>query len=369
MNEQDRSRTGTITTFARDMNTNLMRRADRPVAIWLLIGVGMIMIQVVLGGVTRLTGSGLSITEWKPILGTLPPLNQHDWELAFDKYKQIGQFKFVNNDFTLGDFKFIYFWEWLHRLWARLIAVAFMVPFVVFIVQKRFRKEMIRPMLILFVLGGLQGAVGWIMVKSGLNDENLYVSHLRLAVHFMAALGLLVYTVWFAWQLLVPAKQLVINRSLHRLGLLIICTLAVQLVYGAFMAGLKAGPAAPTWPTINAQWWPENIHKLSGLQNLTNNPIAVHFIHRGLAYLLTLLVLIWTWQAGRVKGSLLFQQTKFLPLTINLIQVLLGIFTVIHSPQRDQLLWYGAAHQFGAMLFLMAVVWVLYLVRARQVNL
>lgn len=343
-----------------------MRRSDRPVAIWLLAGVGMIMIQVVLGGITRLTGSGLSITEWKPILGTLPPLNQHAWELAFDKYKQIGQFKYLNNDFTLGDFKSIYFWEWLHRLWGRLLGVAFAVPFVVFVIQKRFRKEMIRPMVILFLLGGLQGAIGWIMVMSGLNEENLYVSHIRLAVHFIAALGLLVYTVWFAWQLLVPAQQQVINSSLHKTGLVILCLLVVQLVYGAFMAGLKAGPAAPTWPTINGQWWPEKIRQFAGLRNLTDNPIAVHFIHRGLAYLLTLLVLIWTWKAARVKGSALFQQTKFLPIATNLIQVLLGIFTVIHSPQRDQLLWWGAAHQFVAMLLLLAIVWVLYLVRGTR---
>lgn len=347
-------------------NTILIHRSGRPVAVWLLVGVAMIMIQVLLGGITRLTGSGLSITEWKPILGALPPLNQQAWELAFNKYKQIGQFRYINNDFTLGDFKLIYFWEWLHRLWARLIAVAFVIPFIIFIVQKRFRKEMIRPMVVLFLLGGLQGAIGWIMVKSGLNDENLYVSHIRLAVHFIAALGLLVYTVWFAWQLLVPARQLVVNKTLHRIGLAIICTLVVQLVYGAFMAGLKAGPAAPTWPTINGQWWPERIYQFAGRHNLIDNPIMVHFIHRGLAYLLLVLVSVWTWEAVRVKGSPLFQRTKFLPIIINLIQVLLGIVTVIHSPQRNQLLWYGAGHQFGAMLFLMTIVWILYLVRGVQ---
>ncbi|MBE7172388.1 MAG: COX15/CtaA family protein [Williamsia sp.] len=350
------------------MEKILVHRSDRPVAIWLLVGVGMIVVQVLLGGITRLTGSGLSITEWKPILGTLPPLNQHAWELAFEKYKQIGQFKFLNNDFTLNDFKSIYFWEWLHRLWARLLGVAFAIPFVVFIVQKRFRKEMIRPMLVLFLLGGLQGAIGWIMVKSGLNDENLYVDHIRLAIHFIAALGLLVYTVWFAWQLLVPAHQLVVHKTLHTISLVIVCTLVVQLVYGAFMAGLKAGPAAPTWPMINGAWWPQQIHRFAGAQNLTDNPIMVHFIHRGLAYLIFVLVSIWTWKASQAKGSPLFQKTKFLPLTICLIQVLLGIFTVIHSPQRDQLLWYGAAHQFGALLLLLTIVWTLYLIRAVSVK-
>lgn len=351
------------------MNTTLPQRSDLPVAIWLLVGVGMIMIQVVLGGITRLTGSGLSITEWKPILGTLPPLNNAAWELAFSKYKQIGQYKYLNPDFTLGDFKSIYFWEWLHRLWARLLGVAFAIPFVIFIVQKRFRKEMIRPMVILFLLGGLQGAIGWVMVKSGLNEENLYVSHIRLAVHFTAALGLLVYTTWFALQLLVLPQQQVVRPALHKLGTAIVCLLVLQLVYGAFMAGLKAGSYAPTWPTINGAWWPRDIYKFAGLQNWTNNPIAVHFVHRSLAYLLVLLVLTWTWQAAKVEGSTLFRKTRWLPLSIILLQVLLGILTVLHSLQPKQLLWYGAAHQFVAMLFLLTMTCILYVVRSRSYRL
>ena len=135
------------------MNNTIKQSSSKPVAIWLLIGVAMIMIQVLLGGITRLTGSGLSITEWKPIMGTLPPLNEQGWNIAFEKYKQIAQFKFVNPHFDLGDFKSIFFWEWFHRLWARLIAVAFAIPFVIFLVQKKFKKEMIKPMLILFLMG------------------------------------------------------------------------------------------------------------------------------------------------------------------------------------------------------------------------
>src|SRR5690606_5203799 len=183
-------------------------RSSRPVAIWLLVGVGMIIIQVLLGGITRLTGSGLSITEWKPIMGALPPMNEGDWKIAFEKYQQIAQFKYLNFHYTLEDFKFIFFWEWFHRLWARLLGVVFIIPFVIFLVQKRFKKEMIRPMIILFLLGALQGLVGWIMVQSGLNDsELLYVSHYRLAIHFILALGLLVYTLWFALELLIPNSQ------------------------------------------------------------------------------------------------------------------------------------------------------------------
>ncbi|MGL6268400.1 MAG: COX15/CtaA family protein, partial [Chitinophagaceae bacterium] len=181
------------------MNEEIIQKTDsRTVAYWLLTGVGMIMVQVLLGGITRLTGSGLSITEWKPILGAFPPMNEPDWISAFDKYKEIGQFKHINFDFTLTDFKYIYFWEWFHRVWARLIGLVFLVPFIYFIRKKMIGKEMVIPMIILFLLGALQGALGWIMVKSGLNEEDIYVSHIRLAIHFMAALGLLCYTLWFA---------------------------------------------------------------------------------------------------------------------------------------------------------------------------
>ena len=129
---------------------NNLTRSSRPVAIWLLIGVFMIIIQILLGGITRLTGSGLSITEWKPIMGTLPPMNEQEWHIAFEKYKQIAQYKYLNSSFTLPDFKFIFFWEWFHRLWARLIGVVFIIPFVVFLLQKRFKPRMVRPLLILF---------------------------------------------------------------------------------------------------------------------------------------------------------------------------------------------------------------------------
>lgn len=345
------------------MSTALLQRSYKPVAAWLLLGVFMIIIQILLGGITRLTGSGLSITEWKPILGTLPPLNRQQWELAFEQYKQIGQYTYLNADFTLSDFKFIYFWEWLHRFWARLIAVAFLVPFISFIIQKRFKKQMIIPLIILFLLGGLQGLIGWIMVKSGLNSEDLYVDHIRLAIHFIAALVLLVYTLWFALSLIVPRQQLVINAALQQLSIVIIIFLTLQLVYGAFMAGLKAATYAPTWPTINGLWLPEGLIKYQGVKNFTDNPIAIHFIHRGLAYFLTLLVLIWWWKAGKISGSALFLKTKWLPLSIILIQVLLGILTVINSPDTRLFMWLGVAHQFFAIIFLLVMVWMLHLIR------
>ena len=353
------------------MPKNSLPNSSRPVAIWLLVGVGMIIIQVLLGGITRLTGSGLSITEWKPIMGTLPPMNKLDWNIAFEKYKQIAQFKYINPDFTLGDFKFIYFWEWFHRIWARLIAVAFAIPFIIFIIQKRFKKEMIKPMLILFLLGALQGLIGWIMVQSGLEDSELvYVSHYKLAIHLMLALLVLCYAFWFALELLIPKEQLTVNSSLKKFTGWLIALLAIQLIYGAFMAGLKAAAAAPTWPSINGQWIPDNIdkignHQFTGLSFLTENTLMLHFIHRNLAYIITILFFVWWWKANKIKGANLFRKTKLLPLLIVLLQVLLGVVAVLNAGVPKTFLWVAEAHQFIGMLLLLSLVWMVFIIRSK----
>jgi heme a synthase len=347
---------------------NDTRVGDRAVAIWLLLGVAMIMIQVVLGGITRLTGSGLSITEWKPILGAMPPTTEQAWQNAFHQYQQIGQYKQLNTSFTLEDFKGIYFWEWFHRLWARLLGVVFIIGFVYLIAKKYFRQEMIRPMIILFLLGGVQGAIGWIMVKSGLNEENIYVDHIRLAIHFISALGLLVYTFWFALQLLVPRRVAGIPASLIPITRWMMVLLVVQLIYGAFMAGLKAAPYAVTWPTINGEWFPSHTTSLgervfNGWRIITDNPLVVQFIHRSLAYVITILSLAWFWLASRATGNTIFTRSRFLLPLVVVVQVVLGIFTVMHGGERKALLWLGVTHQFVAMLFLLITIWMLYLQR------
>jgi heme a synthase len=352
---------------------NLSTDRSRPVAIWLLVGVFMIVVQIILGGITRLTDSGLSITEWKPIMGALPPMNETQWQKAFEKYKGIAQYKQLHSYFTLDNFKSIFFWEWFHRLWGRLIGVVFAIPFIIFLLQKRFTNEMVQPMVVLFLLGGLQGAIGWLMVKSGLNDEDLYVSHIRLAIHFIAAMGLLVYTFWFALRLLVRPSFFVKAPSLRNFSLSLIVVLVVQLIYGAFMAGLKAAPYAPTWPTINGDYFPPNMGSYAGkdfgfFSSLVNNPIIVHFIHRGLAYLLTALVLVWTFKAVKEKASALFNTIKWLPLVLALVQVALGVFTVLTAPQKvpqqwGVFEWNAQLHQFTAMLLLLSLVWNYFLLR------
>ena len=345
------------------MNNSLPQRSDRAVGFWLLTGVMMIMIQVLLGGITRLTESGLSITEWKPITGMLPPLSNTAWQAEFEKYKHTDQFKYIHASFTLSDFKFIFFWEWFHRFWARLMGIVFAVGFVYFIIKGWFKKSMIIPLVILFLLGAIQGAIGWIMVKSGLVPEKYFVGHVELTTHFIAALGLLVYTLWFALKLLVPQQQITYNRTLKTFSISLIALLFVQLTYGGFMAGLKAATVAPTWPTINGEWAPASIHTMVGGANYFNNPFMVLFIHRGIAYVFAVLILVWFFTALKAKVSPWFSRTRVVPLMLVGVQVTLGILTVLYSTSSTAFVWFGVMHQFVAMLLLMSLVWVLYLVK------
>lgn len=346
------------------MNQNAGVKKSNAVAIWLLVGVGMIIIQVLLGGITRLTGSGLSITEWKPILGAVPPMNEADWQKAFEQYQQIGQYKHLNFEFTLSDFKFIYFWEWFHREWARLIGVVFFIPFVWFIIKKKIEKWMINPMIILFLLGILQALLGWIMVASGLNPEDLYVDHIRLAIHFIAALGLLCYTLWFALMLLVPKEEIVVAPQLKKQTNLLLGLLVVQLIFGAFMAGLKAANFATTWPLINGEFIPSSLSN-DTLASFTHDPLAVHFIHRNLAYLLALLIFLWYRKAKAIQGGTYFNTSRSIPFYLVLLQVVLGIFTVLYANNSTALLWLGVAHQFTGMMLLLSFVVVAYLLKKK----
>jgi cytochrome c oxidase assembly protein subunit 15 len=338
-------------------------RSTRIVANWIFLGVGMLIIQVLLGGITRLTGSGLSITEWKPIMGALPPMNEADWQTAFNKYQQIAQYKYINNHFTLTDFKFIFFWEWFHRVWARFIGVVFLIPFIYFLVKGYFKKWMINPLIILFLLGALQGAIGWIMVQSGLNQEDVYVNHIRLAAHFMAAMVLICYALIFGMKLTTTPQQKIVSSSLKNFALIILLILVVQLTYGAFMAGLKAATAAPTWPDVNGVFAPD----MSRL-HWTNNPVAVQFIHRMLAYSLLVLLVWWWFAAKKQTASTVFNKTRNWVLMLVILQVALGIFSVINSlkivpGQFGTFEWLALAHQLVGMLLLLMLVAAFYLLR------
>ncbi|MCW3114953.1 MAG: heme synthase [Segetibacter sp.] len=341
------------------------QRSTRIVANWIFVGVAMLIIQVLLGGITRLTGSGLSITEWKPMMGAMPPMSETEWQQAFDKYQQIAQYKYLNTHFTLSNFKFIFFWEWFHRLWARLIGLAFLIPFIYFIVKKYFKSWMLVPLIILFLLGGLQGAIGWIMVQSGLNDNDLYVSHIRLAVHFMAAMILISYALIFGLKLSIEPSQRIAETRLLNGAIIITALVFIQLIFGAFMAGLKAANSAPTWPDINGMIVPEGI--FSGFfHNIVYNKIGVHFIHRTLAYLIALFILIWWFTARSISYSKAFNYAKNSALFLVIAQIALGVFTVLSSPKIiagkfGLFEWLAELHQLTGMLLLLTMVAVVYI--------
>jgi cytochrome c oxidase assembly protein subunit 15 len=340
--------------------------ARRQVGNWLLLGVAMIVIQVLLGGITRLTESGLSITEWKPITGTLPPLNAAAWQAEFDKYKGTDQFRYVHQDFSINDFKFIFFWEWFHRLWARLMGMVFLIGFLYFISTRKLNKEMITPMIILFALGALQGLVGWLMVKSGLVPEKYFVGHIELTTHLIMALLLLAYTLWFALKLKLKPDQVVRDSALHNLLLTITVFLILQLIYGGFMAGLRAAPMAPTWPDINTYLIPPGMDGMSpGVKNWFYNPITIHFIHRGLAYLLSVLIIFGWFKSRRILGKRVFRISWSVALLLVIGQVILGILTVLNAPYSHRLVWLGVSHQFTGMLLTIAVTCLLFISRRK----
>lgn len=351
--------------------TQATSSTNKAVGNWLLFGVFMLIVQILLGGITRLTGSGLSITEWDVVTGALPPLNETQWLHEFTQYKATPQFRLLNTSFTLSDFKFIFFWEWFHRLWARVMGMVFAVGFIYFLVKRYFNKEMIKPMIILFIIGALQGAVGWIMVASGLTGDAVYVKPTRLAMHFILAMGLLSYTFWFALKLKVDKTQITVHKKTFNFSIAILVLLILQLIFGALMAGHKAATAAPSWPTINDEWIPKALFKEKPwLINFIENKITIHFIHRGLAYLLAALIFVWYFTTEKVKGSVLFYATRIIPLALVFLQIFLGIFTVLTSiriiPNKwGHFEWIAQAHQLTGMCLLLSFVWALYLVRRK----
>jgi cytochrome c oxidase assembly protein subunit 15 len=222
---------------------------------------------------------------------------------------------------------------------------------------------MINPMIILLVLGGLQGLIGWVMVMSGLNEENLYVNHIRLAIHFIAALVLLAYTFWFALKLSIRPVEILKAPSLYKLNIWLLVLLVVQLVYGAFMAGLHTALVANTWPDINGAWVPAGMFSQGGFfTDIAHNPITIQFIHRGLAYGITVLIAIWWWKAAQMPPHSLLHTIRYLPLLLVLLQVLLGVLTLLNSQVKIPIS-YGILHQGVGMLLMLSLVWTLFLSR------
>lgn len=331
----------------------------KSIIIWLLSGCFLIFLMVVLGGITRLTGSGLSITEWNLVMGAVPPTNDAQWQEAFDKYKQIPQYQKLNYDFELSDFKQIFFWEYLHRLIGRLIGIVFLLPFIYFLWKRKLDKEWIRKSLFLFALGGLQGFLGWFMVKSGLT-ERTSVSHYRLAFHLIAAFTTFGFTYWYALQLMSGRNESIPDSHRDKRASVLKYLLAIivlQIIYGAFTAGLHAGRVANTFPTMDGEWIPSGIDSISpGYLNIFENLLTVQFIHRMLAYTVFVFVYVLWWKSRKVTLSSIQKKTMNTCALAVSIQVLLGIFTVMYRVPVAL----GALHLVGGFFLFSAVITALY---------
>jgi cytochrome c oxidase assembly protein subunit 15 len=321
----------------------------RAIANWLLFVAAMIVAMVVIGGITRLTESGLSITEWKPISGIIPPLTDAQWQAEFANYQRIPEYRQINRGMTLDGFKAIFFWEYLHRLWGRLIGLAYALPLLYFAVRRMIPRGFGPRLLVLLVLGGLQGAVGWWMVMSGLSVRT-DVSHVRLAVHLLLALALLAAVVWTALDLLALARDSGAGRArLTRLGAITGAVLFFQLLFGALVAGLNAGLVTNEWPLMNGRLYPGPLHPGAGFfDTLFNDPAIVHFVHRWWAWVTVaaLIVLARAVRSVDRKASIAIHSAFG-------VQILLGIATVWSG--MDIVL--AALHQLVGALLVAATAW------------
>lgn len=324
----------------------------RPNAIanWLFSVALLVFMMVVVGGITRLTESGLSITEWKPVSGAIPPLSDAAWQNAFAKYQKIPEYQLINKGMTLSQFKFIYFWEFVHRLLGRLIGLAFAFPLAWFAARRAIPKGYGLRLTALLALGGLQGTIGWWMVASGLTLRT-DVSHYRLATHLLTALFIFGGLIWTALDL----KQLAINPAsrparMTGFGVTVLALLGVQLLFGAYTAGLDAGHVSNTWPLMNDHLVPEGIDWSDGiLTAFGNDPFLIHFFHRWWAWVVVIALIML---ARRVRRA----GNRWVSLAIHSAfgtQVLLGIMTVVSGVYLPL----AALHQAVGALVVAATVW------------
>jgi len=330
--------------------------SNRAIAIWLFVVAALIFSMVVLGGVTRLTRSGLSMVEWEPIMGVVPPITEAQWQETFDKYKQFPEYQKINKGMSVHEFKSIFWFEYSHRLLGRVIGLAFLIPFIFFVVRKQIKKQDVPKYLFMFVLGGLQGLLGWYMVKSGLVNRP-HVSQYRLTAHLVAAIGIYSYILWVAWGLIVPKQDAEATRlrSVRNLGIVLAGLIVLMIISGGFVAGTKAGLAYNTFPTMNGYWIPDGMYALQPWWlNWFENATTIQFNHRMIAWVLMLAVPAFWFHARRQAPDQATQIALHLLLVMFVIQATLGITTLLHAVPVGL----GAAHQAGALLLLSTVLYV-----------
>jgi cytochrome c oxidase assembly protein subunit 15 len=336
-----------------------MKKENKSVIIWLLSGCVLLFIMVTVGGITRITNSGLSMTDWHLVTDTFPPLTEEKWNAAFEEYKKFPEYQKINihNDFQLSDYKFIYFWEWFHRFIGRIIGLVFIAPFFYFLAKRKLDSSTIKKCIILLGMGAFQGFLGWFMVRSGLIN-NPDVSHFRLSLHLTFAFITFAYTFWVALDLIYPNKTNAITalRNIARLSLIF---LLIQIIYGGFVAGLNAGLIHNHWPLMSdGQFMHESIflEQKNLALSFTEGKSGVQFIHRTLAYVVVALLVFLYFKSKKFVLNKVQSKGINLLLILVFVQFLLGVFTLLYGVP----LWLGLAHQISAFFLLSAMTFTLH---------
>lgn len=334
-----------------------MKPNSRAVAIWLVVCAVMIFVMVVIGGVTRLTESGLSMVEWKPLTGFLPPMSETVWQETFEKYQQYPEFKIKNPDMDLHGFKSIFWLEFIHRVWGRTIGLVFFVPFMFFLFTKKLDRKLIPKLLALFILGGLQGAMGWFMVTSGLSDRP-DVSQYRLSAHLIFAFLLYGWILWIVLDLVFPRphtfKQVSIRLYQHAITALTLL-LVITIVSGGFVAGTDAGFIYNTYPLMGDSLLPKDLFMLKPLViNFFENIVTIQFTHRLLTMLVFVTVIVFWFKSLRLQLPDRTRTALHCLLATVILQMTLGISTLLMAVPVAL----GASHQGGALLLLSVMLWV-----------
>ena len=324
---------------------------ENRVIIWLNVSIGFLFLMIIIGGMTRLTDSGLSMVTWKPITGVFPPIGIEQWEESFNQYKSFPEYKIINYNISLSEYKHIYYWEYLHRLLGRMIGVLFLIPFLYFLYSSYLNKQLIKKLLIVFFIGGFQGFLGWYMVKSGLVDIP-HVSHYRLAIHLSMAFFILSYIYNLKLSLIITKLSKDYNYKFYdRFISIILILLFVQIIYGAFNAGLKTVNTVNTFPFYNDFIFPFSNISLSPVWlNFFKNHYGVQFIHRFLGLIIMGLIMIFTYKSNKINNRIKLESQYLIVLV--LFQCIVGILTLISNAS----IVFALLHQFLAILIILFTI-------------
>jgi cytochrome c oxidase assembly protein subunit 15 len=341
----------------------------RAVKIWLIVGLIMVVGQVVIGGITRLTESGLSITEWEPLSGAMPPLSADAWQVEFDKYKASPQYEKIFDGISMSDFKFIYFWEWFHRQWARIMGLVFVVGFVVFWRKGWIDRPLMKRLGVTVLLAALAASFGWIMVASGLKDRP-WVDAYKLTIHLSLGITLFSYLLWTTLKVIQPKIRSYPHTNVDNWIMPLNIVIGLQLILGGIMSGARAALPYPSWPDMNGKFLPTVLTDGSAwtVDNLVHyeqslfQPALIQFLHRGTAYALIIIVIAYLFQAQKHLKNTQIPRINILLISMLIIQVIFGIATVVSSKGQVPV-GLGVAHQLGAIMLVAVVVYLNYCFR------